>query len=310
MNLPVPTFSLYGEAHAAVGREFVHVEAISARSAARNWQIDAHLHQGLFQLLFVFSGAARVRLDSEEEEYAAPLAVIIPPGVVHAFKFMPHTDGYVLTLDDGGLAGVAGSGEGDDMAQAFSALRSDAVVTPLARDNGMLAQRVRGLLVQLADEFAQPGLGSPRMYVWLVRALLLLLVREQLARRAVDPTHERHAERMRRFRQLVDAHYHEHWPVERYAQALNLTESRLNRLCRREAGCTAFAVIQARLLLEARRRLIFTAAPVSQLAYELGFADPAYFTRFFKKVAGVTPVVFRASGTHRGGEGAPGAPVA
>jgi AraC family transcriptional activator of pobA len=296
MNQSVPTFLLYGEAQASVAREFVHIEEISARSAGRNWQIGVHRHQGLFQLLFVFSGTVQVRLDSTVQEHASPLAVIVPPGVVHAFKFTPQTEGYVLTLDDEGLGGFAGAGDGDDATQAFAALRSEAGAMPLGSARGALAARVRVLLEQIANEFAHPGLGSTRMFVWLVRALLLLLVREQLLRRPVDPANERHAALMKRFRHLVESHFQEHWRVERYAQELNLTESRLNRLCRREAGTTAFALIQARLLLEARRKLMFTAVPVSQLAFELGFSDPAYFTRFFKKVAGVGPAAFRAQG--------------
>lgn len=291
----IPTFALYGEAQADVAREFIHVEAISARSAARNWQIGAHRHQGLFQLLFIFSGAARVRLDGSEHEVEAPLAVIIPPGVIHAFKFMPQTEGYVLTLDDAGLGGIADDEDGGGV-PAFAVLRREAEVTPLSHPGSRQAERVRGLLDQIADEFAQPGRGHARMLVWLVRALLLLLVREQLAHRSRQAGDERHVRHLQRFRQLIEAHYREHWTVQRYAQELNLTESRLNRLCQRETGATAFALIQQRLLLEARRRLIFTAVPVSQLAYELGYGDPAYFTRVFKKTTGLAPAAFRAQG--------------
>jgi AraC family transcriptional activator of pobA len=294
MNQSVPTFSLYGEAHSPVGREFIHIEEISARSAARNWQIDTHRHEGLFQLLFVFSGTARVLLDSEECDYRAPLAVIIPPGVIHAFKFMPQTEGFVLTLDEAGLAGMPEAG--DDAPAGFSVLPGEAEVTPLGQEHAASAHRLRALLGQIADEFAHPGPASAQLLVWLVRALLLLLAREQFARHIADPAHERHAGVLKRFRQLVDAHFRQHWPVRRYAQELSLTENRLNRLCQRAAGRTAFALIQSRLLLEARRKLIYTAMPVSQLAYELGFSDPAYFTRFFRKLVGVTPAAFRMQG--------------
>lgn len=294
MNQSVPTFSLYGEAHSPVAREFIHIEEISARSAARNWQIDTHRHEGLFQLLFIFSGTARVLLDSEECDYDAPLAVIIPPGVIHAFKFMPQTEGYVLTLDEAGLAGMTEAG--DDTPAGLSVLLGEAEVTPLGQEHAASTDRLRALLAQTAEEFAHPGPGSTQLLAWLVRALLLLLAREQVVRHAGDPAHERHGGLLKRFRQLVNAHYREHWPVHRYAQELNLTENRLNRLCQRAAGRTAFALIQSRVLLEARRKLIYTAMPVSQLAYELGFSDPAYFTRFFRKLAGVTPAAFRVQG--------------
>ena len=288
MSVLVPTFSLYGEAQTAVSREFIHIEEISARSAARNWQIDTHTHEGLLQVLFVFSGTARVRLDSEESDYEPPLAVVIPPGVIHAFKFMPQTEGCVLTLDSVGLAS-----QSEDATQMFAVLRGAAEVIPLNGEGGQAARRIRGLLDQIEAEFHAPGAASVRLQVWLVRALLLLLVRERL--RADESPDGSGNRLMENFRQLVEAHYAEHWPVETYAAALNLTASRLNRLSRKLSGQTAFALTQERLLLEARRKLIYTATPVSQLAYELGFSDPAYFCRFFKKLAGQAPSTFRAA---------------
>jgi len=290
MNILVPTFALYGEEHTAVSREYIHIEEISARSAARNWQIDTHTHEGLLQLLFVFSGTARVLLDSDEKPYASPLAVVIPPGVIHAFKFMPQTEGFVLTLDASGLAG-----QSEDGTQMFSLLKGEADVIGLDWEGGDSAWRVRGLLEQIEAEFRAPGPASIRLQVWLVRALLLLLVRARLhTENTVD---ERASGLMERFRELVEAHFAEHWPVERYAEALNLTESRLNRMSQKGFGQSAFALTQDRLLLEARRKLIYTSTPVSQLAYELGFSDPAYFCRFFKKQAGLAPSAFRASNT-------------
>jgi AraC-like DNA-binding protein len=141
-----------------------------------------------------------------------------------------------------------------------------------------------------------PGAAGVRLQVWLVRALLLL-VRERLR---ADESAEGSGNRlMESFRQLVEAHYAEHWPVETYAAALKLTESRLNRLSRKLSGQTAFALTQERLLLEARRKLIYTATPVSQLPYELGFSDPAYFCRFFKKLTGRAPSSFRAASAGR-----------
>ncbi|HJV93471.1 MAG TPA: helix-turn-helix domain-containing protein [Azonexus sp.] len=290
MSVLVPTFSLYGEAQTAVSREFIHIEEISARSAARNWQIDTHTHQGLLQVLFVFSGTARVRLDSQESDYEPPLAVVIPPGVIHAFKFMPQTEGCVLTLDAAGLAS-----QSEDATQMFAILHGAAEVIALNGDDGHSARRIRGLLDQIEAEFRAPGPASVRLQVWLVRALLLLLVRERL--RADQSAEGAGNALIENFRQLVEAHYAEHWPVDRYAAQLNLTESRLNRLSRKHCGQTAFALAQARLLLEARRKLIYTGTPVSQLAYELGFSDPAYFCRFFKKLTGQAPSSFRAAST-------------
>jgi AraC family transcriptional activator of pobA len=99
MNILVPAFSLYGEEPTSISREYLHIEEISTRSAARNWQIDTHTHaEGMLQLLFVFSGTAQVQLDSDEREYESAIAVIIPPGVIHAFRFESQTRAMSLPL--------------------------------------------------------------------------------------------------------------------------------------------------------------------------------------------------------------------
>jgi AraC family transcriptional activator of pobA len=100
-------------------------------------------------------------------------------------------------------------------------------------------------------------------------------------------------ERLRRFRQLIEGGFMRHLPVSNYARQLGLSETSLNRLCRRLAGATAFDIIQQRLALEARRRLAYAGGSVAGIAAELGFADPAYFCRFFRRHSGVSPGLFR-----------------
>ena len=57
----IPTFSLYGEAASATGAEFVHIEDIQSRSERHNWEIDAHTHRGLFQIVAVEAAGSRPR---------------------------------------------------------------------------------------------------------------------------------------------------------------------------------------------------------------------------------------------------------
>ncbi len=92
---------------------------------------------------------------------------------------------------------------------------------------------------------------------------------------------------------LLEQNYLAHWPVSRYAERLGLSTERLNRMVRTETGQPAQALLHARLIREACRRLVHVAAPVSQLAFELGFSDPAYFCRFFKRHTGKTPREYR-----------------
>ncbi|KUM43052.1 helix-turn-helix domain-containing protein [Pseudomonas sp. EpS/L25] len=65
--------------------------------------------------------------------------------------------------------------------------------------------------------------------------------------------------------------------------------------------CRDLAIAHQRLLLQARRNLTFTQAPVAEIAEALGFADPAYFARCFRRGTGQSPLNYRrrAGGQHQ-----------
>ena len=76
---------------------------------------------------------------------------------------------------------------------------------------------------------------------------------------------------------------------------LGVTPDHLSRGCRAVTGLSALDLLHERLLLESRRLLAYTQAPVADVAHELGFDDPAYFSRFFARRAGLSPQAFRAA---------------
>ncbi|MFC6673318.1 helix-turn-helix domain-containing protein [Marinobacterium aestuariivivens] len=96
------------------------------------------------------------------------------------------------------------------------------------------------------------------------------------------------------FRRLIESRFREHWTVEQYADELGMSPARLNRLCKQLLGKTAKTLPQERLLLEVKRRLIYTRSNLDEIAWDLGFRDPAYFSRFFKRATGSTPGNFRS----------------
>jgi AraC family transcriptional activator of pobA len=87
--------------------------------------------------------------------------------------------------------------------------------------------------------------------------------------------------------------------VADYADALGITPSHLNTVCKQLTGKSTLEVVHERLGLAARRELAYTERNIAGVAHRLGFEDPSYFTRFFKRETGVTPGEFRRrSGTH------------
>lgn len=290
----LPAFALYGEA-ARPGLPLLHVEAIQTRSRLYDWEIDSHLHQGLHQVVWLQRGPVRSLLDESRADSQGPLAITLPPGVAHAFRFSAASDGHVLTFDARALAEGDQPGLAEALSRLFAAPRRLAVPQPEAA-------RLHALFAALLAEHesAQP---QP-VTLWLARSVLWRLA--EMAHRA-DGAAQRgrpHAvpSLYTRWVALMETHYREHWPVTRYAARLGLSAERLNRLVRAETGHNAQALLHARLVREAGRRLVHIAAPVSTIAFELGFDDPAYFCRFFKRHTGSAPRDYRL---RLGGPGAP-----
>jgi AraC family transcriptional activator of pobA len=296
MTRAAPAFSLYGETPASHDDDFVHIEEIAARSQRYDWEIGRHVHHGLCQILMLAVGEVAYRLDEDAGTSAGPCALVVPPVAVHAFRFTPGAVGHVLTFAESRF--VHGAPERRALVEATFARPA-----ALALDSAdPAAARLARLIAEIAVEFRERGAGWTTAVEGLTAAAVALTAR-LLASGSRGQTRGPEAELYGRFRALLETAYAEHRPVGWYASALGVSESRLDRASRAVAGKSAHAAIQDRLMLEARRRLAYVAAPATKIAYELGFADAAYFWRFFRRRAGVTPAEFRREARRRAVQG-------
>lgn len=96
------------------------------------------------------------------------------------------------------------------------------------------------------------------------------------------------------FQLLLDVNYLQEKTVAFYAARLFISPNYLNILCRRQLNCSAQELIHNRVLLEAKRLIHTSEKSIKEIAYSLGFDDPAYFSNFFKSKTGLTARQFRA----------------
>ena len=275
MAAVIPRYALYGEGDGIAPGGFAHIETIAERSALHDWEIGAHRHDHFVQVLLVEEGHASVTLDGETTELESPGRVIVPAAAVHGFRFRQGTRGFVLTLSTD-----------------FST-RAVGAVDPLLT---MLAQ---GDIAQLSAEAAARALWLAREMLglqqqWQQQDPLFLALAESLIRtigrgEGGAGTSVGDDQRLARFRQLVELHYRQHRDLDFYAGALGLTRRTLSRLTAARLGCSPMDLIHRRLALEAQRLLRYTNATATQVAAELGFDDPSYFSRFYLRMTGRRP---------------------
>ncbi len=98
-----------------------------------------------------------------------------------------------------------------------------------------------------------------------------------------------------KFRKLLEINYRNNWSVTKYATELNVSVKTLNNLIKSKTGKTTSTMINDRIILEAKRKLFHSNSFVNEIGYDLGFQDPSYFVKFFKKQVKLTPSEFRKS---------------
>lgn len=285
----IPHFALFGETPTSDPGPPLHVEPIRRRSRPRGWEISDHAHDSLLQAVVVRRGGVELRADGRSSLQRGPVIVCVPPGVVHAFRFDPVVDGDVVSIGDA----LAGAADREPLALLATPLQ----LAPLILQPGPRALRQLAPLLALArteTDSARPG--RDLMLGWLARCMLLWLSRLREDGRDVLAPVGLATSRLLRFRQLVERNFREQRDIGFYAKSLGMTERSLRRLCQDAEGLSPSRLIDARIALEAQRRLLYSHEPVSSIAFDLGFEDPAYFSRFVRRYAGSSPSQLRRSG--------------
>ncbi|MDJ1466557.1 AraC family transcriptional regulator [Xanthocytophaga flava] len=97
------------------------------------------------------------------------------------------------------------------------------------------------------------------------------------------------------FTQLIEKHFITHLAVNEYATNLSISERRLHQATTRILGKSPKELIDERILLEAKRLLVHTHLSIKEIGFQLGFEEPTYFNRYFRKHTGKTPIEFKGS---------------
>lgn len=286
----IPTYFLYGEAPRPIAGMLLHVETIEARSSRHHWKIDPHLHQVLHQMVFVERGRGVTLAEGARAQYRPPALVLIPAGAVHGFEFEPGTSGHVISVSDELQRELVRHEPG------ITALFARPLTLEFRRDALRATDLARSMRM-LAREYARTDPGHRLALQGWLQVLLgnVLRLAEGLPNPA-DPEAGRRRALVARFGEMVERRFRGSQTVAAYAAALHVSESRLRNACLALTGQSPVQLVHARILLEAKRRLHYTDAPVSEIAYALGFDDAAYFTRFFSRRAGMSPRAFRQHG--------------
>ncbi|WP_425234980.1 helix-turn-helix domain-containing protein [Ulvibacterium sp.] len=154
------------------------------------------------------------------------------------------------------------------------------------------------LLYQVfVEEFSTPDNIQGDMLQMLLKRLIIICTRLAKEQHIVKKLDNEQIDVVRKFNVLVDTHYKTKRKVSDYADMLYKSPKTLSNLFAIYNQKSPQQIILDRLALEAKRLINFTDKQNQEIAYELGFNDPAHFSRFFKKMIGQSPTKYRETNT-------------
>lgn len=119
------------------------------------------------------------------------------------------------------------------------------------------------------------------------------LAKQQYADKLIDPLD---MDVVRHFSALVEKHFRTLHKVSDYADLMNKSPKTLSNVFNALGEKTPLQIIHERIVLEAKKLLLYTDKSSKEISFELNFSDPVQFSRLFKNVAGLTPVDFKKKG--------------
>ena len=147
------------------------------------------------------------------------------------------------------------------------------------------------ILESLIEEFQNESTAQYDMLQSYLKQFIILSVR---VKKEYDTLEENTESKLfKDFSTLVEFNFKKLHSVTDYAERLGLSPKSLTKHFQKIGTQTPSDFIKKRILLEAKRKLIYTDASVKEIGFDLGFNDPAYFTRFFTKTIGKSPLHFK-----------------
>lgn len=162
---------------------------------------------------------------------------------------------------------------------------------------GDTLEELQGLIAQMIKEILQPGLAQ---YELLLSYLKIFLITASRSFLQVHTENKGHIEmlgkepvKIQELKDAIEGNFRTKHSAGEYADTLNISAKALAKITKNHFNKTLTDLIAERIIIEAKRELYLTSKPVKAIAWELGFEDEYYFSRFFKNRAEVSPQLYK-----------------
>lgn len=234
-----------------------------------------HRHS-YYEVFFFHKGGGTHLIDFIEHRILDNSVHFVTPGQIHMLGRVPESYGVLICFSKEALLQFQGT---------YSLLQN-------APSTRLHEERSYSTIAALLGLLRADIESSVKHHQVALASLNIILLKSILPLESV-PLERNISSHFARFKAMVEVHYRSGKQPGWYAGQLDITEKHLNGCCKADTGITVSQYLKERILLEAKRLLCHSKGSIKEIGYHLGFDDPAYFTRFFRKNAGVNALDFR-----------------
>ncbi len=248
-----------------------------------------HKHDFYAAILFT-KGTGVHYIDFKSFDVQRGSLFVLAPGQTHSWKLSDDADGYIFfhTREFYELHFMTGMSE----FAFFSPLRNQCAVW-LPEDQ---ISEAENRFAAILEEYQAEKPKRDAFIASIVSQVYINFERASADNNTPDANMQHtYYLKFREFEKYVEQHFRTSKSADAYAAMLHVTAKHLNRISQSVAGKTTTAIITERVLLEAKRMLIYSDSNLNEIAFALGFDDYAYFSRVFTRQVGVSPRKFRAA---------------
>jgi AraC-like DNA-binding protein len=285
-NDQLPVYSLNAFSSPERKSQLFQVEVFDAR---RHFQVKYPHRHDFFEVLYLSAGSGFHVIDANNYAIQPPCVFFMSPGQAHKLELSSDIEGYIFIFTPEFY--LIDRSNQNRLIEFRFFFRIQQTNPPLQKYRVPDTTFVEWLFARAIEEVARPDFNAD-----LLRSLLDLVL---LTCARLYPADDRMTAKgrghllVKRFYQLIEEHYHQNWTVGQYADNLAVTANHLTQTIKQLTGKTSAQIIHAKEILEMKRLLVHTSLDVSEIAVQMGFPDQSYFSKFFKRETGKTPLEYR-----------------
>lgn len=286
-NKNIPVYSLDKFRKVDKLNQLFQVEVFDAN---RHFNVSYPHRHDFYEILYLNKGSGFHIIDQEKYEIRPPCVFFLSPGQTHALELSHDIEGYILLFTaEFYLLEQKNKNRLLEYPFFFSAEQKN---PPLYLSDHSDKSFIETLFVRACEEIALKEKCSSELIRSILDLILLTCDKhypEQLRTILMNKGHLL----VKRFLFLIEENYQNNLRVNDYAHMLAITPNHLTQMVKQVTGKTSLELLQDKITVEVKRLLIHTNLSVSEIAEKMKFPDQSYFTKYFKKSTGITPLQYR-----------------